>query len=327
MKRMNGARAATKYSLIATGGFVLLALAWGILVEPRWLDEKHITGNIPRLPASWEGKKVGLMADLQVGMWLDNLSTIEESVARLCRMKPAFVIIAGDFVYHPTEEERAEAIRELEPDIASEVQRQVGTVIRLLAPLNTSRIPTYAVLGNHDYAMENERALKLPGVAAVVRRALNRTGIVVLENEAVVLRHPEGGSEPPLYLVGIGPAYPDRANISRAFRGVPAQAARIVVCHNPITFARIPAGKAPLAVAGHTHGGQIRIPFTADWTWMNLIGEQSYHADGWVEQSYGHANNTLYVNRGIGFSVAPIRINARPELTIISLTNGNNDTR
>ena len=88
--------------------------------------------------------------------------------------------------------------------------------------------------------------------------------------------------------------------------------------HHPDTFASLPAGSAPLAIAGHTHGGQVRLPFLPRWSWMTLAKDEPVHVDGWI-QDYGAAGNRLYVNRGIGFSTIPIRINCPPEITIFTL--------
>lgn len=88
--------------------------------------------------------------------------------------------------------------------------------------------------------------------------------------------------------------------------------------HNPASFALFPANTAPVAVAGHTHGGQIRLPFTPEWSWLTFIKEDRVHADGWID-GYGKQRNHLYVNRGIGFSILLIRINCPPEITLFTL--------
>ncbi len=78
-------------------------------------------------------------------------------------------------------------------------------------------------------------------------------------------------------------------------------------------------GAAPLAIAAHTHGGQVRIPGLPAWTWINFFREEEVHADGWID-SFGAPGNHLYVNRGIGFSYVPIRINCPPEVTMFTLS-------
>ena len=88
--------------------------------------------------------------------------------------------------------------------------------------------------------------------------------------------------------------------------------------HNPDSFEPLPSGTAPLAMAGHTHGGQVRLPFLPEWSWMTFAKEDEVHADGWID-GYGQPGNRLYVNRGIGFSIIPIRINCPPEITLFTL--------
>ena len=74
-----------------------------------------------------------------------------------------------------------------------------------------------------------------------------------------------------------------------------------------------------MALGAHTHGGQIRPPFLTRWSWMSLVKESPVAADGWIEPGFGAKGNRLYVNRGIDFSVVPMRINCRPELTWVTL--------
>ncbi|MDQ3388105.1 MAG: hypothetical protein M3483_01245 [Gemmatimonadota bacterium] len=70
---------------------------------------------------------------------------------------------------------------------------------------------------------------------------------------------------------------------------------------------------------GHTHGGQLSLPFIPDWSWMALVKDVPVVADGWSRDDFGQPGNHLYVNVGVGFSDVPIRINARPELTFFAL--------
>ncbi len=72
-------------------------------------------------------------------------------------------------------------------------------------------------------------------------------------------------------------------------------------------------------MAGHTHGGQIRIPGLPNWSYLSLFESDPVHMDGWIEDDFGKPGNHLYVNRGIGFSDYPIRINCPPEVTRFKL--------
>lgn len=311
-----------KRSLSILTGVFLLLVVWGVGIEPRLVDERIETADIPNLPRAWEGKRVALIADLQVGMWLDNTDTINRIVKRIIEERPAAVLIAGDFVYNPTEDEPDDTERE---DFL-EFREEIDEVTNLLRPLTQeARIPTYAVLGNHDYGMPTAEYAKNELLARNVRAALESIGIQVLDNEAAALRLEADdvqSDEDALYLMGVGDhtAANDRPQVALA--RVPQDAARITFMHSPHSFAAFPQGSAPLALAGHTHGGQLRIPFTPRWSWMGLVSEEEIYADGWID-GYGQPGNRLYVNRGIGFSVIPARINCLPELTIFTLRRSN----
>ena len=303
-----GYHAGMKRFLFTLLALVGLFLVWGV-AEPYFIDEQSYEVQLPNLPAALEGEQVAVIADLQVGMWLANTWTVQRVVARLVEEKPAAVLIAGDFVYHV--------------DSSSPV---IAEAVSLLAPLVGAGIPTYAVLGNHDYAMPTSEAPKNTALAGAVQSALEDAGITVLQNEAAPLPTQTTGS-PPLYIVGVGAHVAAEDRPEAALAGVPADAPRIVLMHHPESFKAFPADTAPLAVAGHTHGGQFRLPFTPSWTWMSYTREDEVHADGFI-QNYGAAGNRLYINRGIGFSVVPLRLNAPPELTLFTLkANGEASTR
>ena len=311
-----------KYTLLILLGLLTVLLVWGVVIEPYRIDQREETVTIPGLPPAWEGKRVALVADFQVGMWLANTATVREIVQHLAEQQPALVLIAGDFIYHPTDEESIEEAREeLEPEELQETFGELNRALELLQSLLKSDIPVYAVLGNHDYGMGTPEDVKLDWLADQVHKALEAAGIQVLENEAAPLPSPDGSEGENLYLVGIGSHYANNARPQQALAQLPDDVPRLVLMHNPDSFDELPAGSAPLALAGHTHGGQIRLPFTPEWSWMALLAEDQVHADGWVE-GYGQPGNRLYVNRGIGFSVIPVRLNAAPEVTLFTLQRG-----
>lgn len=274
-------------------------IGWGLL-EPYTIDVEEENAQIDNLPDEWEGEKIAVLGDFQVGMWWDNTSTIKRMVDGLLEDEPAAVLLTGDFVYHA----------------AKDKEDAVKDILDILRPLGESDIPVFAVLGNHDYALSNRQSNPNEELAQKVSEGLESMNIEVLQNESTVLKNSENTEE--LYIAGIGSSWADKANPSEAMAEVPEEAPRIVLMHNPDTFDRITADRASLAVAGHTHGGQMSLSFLEDWSYMALVQSGEVHADGWIND-YGAADNQLYVNRGIGFSTLPLRIFCPPELTLFTL--------
>ncbi len=281
-------------------GGAIAALAIWSFIEPRVLNIEKEIATIPNLPASWVGKEIAQISDFQIGLWGDNPNTARRSVAKIIEAKPALTLISGDFIYHPGKDPSTE----------------IDTAIDIVRPLVEAGIPTYAVLGNHDFGMSSKKALPNLELAENLEEALENAGIEVLENEAVQLRSPD--TKEPLYLVGVGSLWANRDDVTKALNELSADSPRITMMHNPDTFEQFPSYSAPLAVAGHTHGGQIRVPGLPQWSWLRLTQKDKVYADGWAK-GYGEAGNYLYINPGIGMSIIPIRLFCPPELTFFTL--------
>jgi hypothetical protein len=296
-----------KYVLLALAGLLVIGLVWG-LVEPYTISEEQSEVELRDLPGVWREREIAIISDFQVGMWLDNTWTIRRIVDRLVEKEPSLVLILGDFIYKGGEV------------ATGRIEKAAG----LLAPLGEAGIPVYAVLGNHDYSVVSSHAPDIDEErAGKLAAALEEAGVTVVQNDSVAVlpfgaQGEEGEEGDALYLVGIGAHMPEKDRPVRALEDVPEDAARLVMMHNPDTFAEVPAEAAPVAVAGHTHGGQVRLPFTPEWTYLTYLAEDNIHADGWIED-YGKAGNRLYVNRGVGFSKLPLRINCPPEITLFTL--------
>ena len=287
-----------KYSTLGLLGVLSILVVWGLL-EPKFIDVEEETAIIPNLPPAWEGQRIGQVSDFQVGMWFDNTGTMRDSIKKLVEEKPAAVLITGDFVYHSL------------PNASEELSK----VTEAIQPLIKANIPTYAVLGNHDYSHKPP----IPELGEQVKNALEGIGVTVLKNQAVKIESPViQQSNQPLYLVGIGAYIAKNSDVNKALAELPANNPRVVMMHNPASFAAFPPQTAPFAVAGHTHGGQIRLPFTPQWSYLSLIKGEEVYGDAWIK-NYGEEGNNLYVNRGIGFSDVPIRINCAPEVTLFTL--------
>lgn len=262
-------------------------VGWGLL-EPYILLQPVEAVNL----SGYEGPELRVvqLADFQVGMTWDNTQTVEKAVKEVVENPPDMLVITGDFIYH---------------DLKNN-EDSIARVVGFLEPLQETNIPVYSVLGNHDYAVGNISQKPNHELARNLTTALEGIGITVLENE--YLMHES------LAIVGIGSLWANNSEPATAFSGLDDSVPRIVLVHNPDSFADIDAHQAPIALAGHTHGGQIRIPFLPESSWVTYAKDSEVHTDGWIPD-YGQEGNELYVNRGIGFSKIPMRINAAPEMT------------
>lgn len=282
-------------------------VVYGVVVEPRFVNRDNQRAPIPNLPAEWEGKQVAVFADLQIGMWWANKDAARRVVRQVEKIHPALVLIPGDFVYKAD----------------SSVDARMVEVLTILQPLLDAHIPIYAVLGNHDYSLMN--ANSRPDSANVVARrvsaALDSAGIRMMDNRSFAMQPSvaDSADSTRLYVVGVGERWARNDHPDVALSRVPAGAPRIVFMHNPDSFAHIPSGEAPIAVASHTHGMQIGVPFLSDWYWRHVESDEGSGVEGWITH-YGESGNRLYINRGIGFSMLPIRVHAVPELTVFTLS-------
>lgn len=100
-----------------------------------------------------------------------------------------------------------------------------------------------------------------------------------------------------------------------ALAGAPASAYTILLIHEPAYFDHV-AGRVKLVLAGHTHGGQVRLPF-AKPLW--LPSNSWPYVEGWYERN----GSKMYVSRGIGTSILPMRFLARPEVSIVTIHPSN----
>lgn len=288
-----------KWFLLGGLGLLGLLVVWG-LIEPHILNLEEETVVIPNLPKAWEDQKIGQLSDLQIGMWAGNPNTARRGVKTLIEIRPAAVLISGDFIYHA------------DPDPTPEIEEAVSIV----KPLVEVGIPTYAVLGNHDYGMSSKTAKPGTKLASRLQIELESAGIVVLENESIKMRLPNSSAS--LHLAAVDSAWANQDDVNTALKGIPTHSPTVALMHNPDTFELFPANSAPLAVAGHTHGGQMRIPGLPQWSWLRFVQKDKVYADGWAK-GYGQPGNKLYVNTGIGMSIIPVRIFCPPEVTIFTL--------
>ena len=275
-------RAWLRRALIAWVVAALVLLAYGVVIEPTRLVERDYTFALPNWPQACNGLRIDQITDVHTGSPGNGVANLDRVVARLARSDAAAVVMTGDYVI-----------------LSVFMGRYVDadTVAPHLAPL-TRRKPVYAVLGNHD-AWKG---------GAHVRRALEAAGVVVIEDDArkVQLR----GC--PLWIVGVSDLWTEPHDIGKAFAAVTDDAPVLVLTHNPAIFPRIPA-RASLVLAGHTHGGQISLP------WVGQPAMWGKPGNRYVVGQYSEGGRQLFVSPGIGTSIAPLRIGVPPEISRLTL--------
>ena len=172
------------------------------------------------------------------------------------------------------------------PDYVRPVARVLG---RLQAPLGV-----FAVLGNHDYRAG----------ADFVSGELGRHGIQVLRNSHTAIRL----QDQTLWLAGVDDLW-HSCDLGRAARGLPHQGPKILLCHNPAIIREAARYGFDLVLSGHTHGGQVRLPVLKHLYRTTRLGT------GWFRLHH----TQIYVNRGLGQVVVPLRLGCPPEIALFEL--------
>jgi uncharacterized protein len=279
--RASGARWWGRVAL-ALGGLVLGCALWAFWLEPRRLVFRELSLDVPRWPAELGDLRLALMSDLHVGSPYWDLERLERLVADTNRRRPDLVLLAGDYLINGVKFGSW-----VDPE---SIARALGA---LRAPLGI-----VAVLGNHDWWNGGAR----------VRRALESQGIVVLENQAHAFLH--AGRE--FYVVGVGDPQTEHAAVAEALGQVPATEPFLVLVHGPDVFPAID-DRASLTLAGHTHGGQVCLP------WIGCPIVPSSYGQRFVSGHVVEGGRHLFVTSGVGTSIFPVRFGVPPEVVFLTL--------
>jgi predicted MPP superfamily phosphohydrolase len=223
------------------------------------------------------------------------------------------ILHAGDFHWRPGSE-LARELPELARSVSYDMALYTGDFIdddAGIEPVSAllAEMPrcdgSFAVLGNHDY-----RPLGRSHGANDVRRLremLAASGLHVLANSARALF---GGE---LFVVGVDDPATRRDDIERAMSDVPAGACAIVIAHSPDLLLRIGQQRPGLLLAGHTHGGQVRLPL------VGALKTETRLSRRWAMGLYEYSGITTFVTRGIGYSGINVRLRCPAEAALLTL--------
>lgn len=272
--------------LLAAATTATLAL-YATDYERHNLEVTHHTIKLPRLPKALDGLRIVHLTDLHYRHFAET-SYLRKVVAKVNELAPDLVLLTGDFASKLTFGSRRRSAELSQPEAA------------LLDGIHCPH--RFAVLGNHDH-MVGPR---------VIARALEAHGFPVLQNRYLPFEHNGAG----LWIAGVQSALKGSPDLDAA---VPPQLQNshdpvILLAHEPDFADRAAAhGGIDLILSGHSHGGQVRVPF---------LGAPKLPAMGrkYVQGLYALAGGTqLYVSRGIGAMNLPLRFLCRPEIAVLTL--------
>ena len=248
-------------------------------IEPATLTLRHQSLSLKNWCPEHDGLRVMLISDLHQGKTAAAFARLEKVVEMSNGQEPDLVFLLGDYI--------GEAGRRATPEDTAEV----------LAGLK-SRYGVYAILGNHDWWYDGMR----------VRRALERHGIHVLENENAV-REINGKK---LNILGL----PDRDTrpwfLQKGITKPDEKWPTVILSHSPDYFRELGIPFV-LMLSGHTHGGQIVLPLLGPPFVPSDYGKE--HAKGLLDAG----KQKLFITIGVGTSLLPARFLCPPEIVLLTL--------
>jgi predicted MPP superfamily phosphohydrolase len=255
---------------------------YAVVIEPSRLVVNQYELAIPNWPSALSGLRVALISDTHIGSPFWDLARLRELVTRVNEQQADLVLLAGDYQTNGVLGGKFVAIEPIAAEFA-----------KLHAPLGV-----ISILGNHDWW----------NGGAHVRRALENDGIKVLDDEAVRI-DARGAS---FCLLGISDievrTYSANRSLDHALPGLPL----LALVHEPDIFHQMDA-RPSLVMAGHTHGGQVKLPIIGRPVVPSGFGQR--YAAGHVVENGRH----LFVTTGLGTSIYPIRLGVPPEIAILTL--------
>lgn len=249
------------------------------MVEARSLRARSDVITSSSLPPELDGTRIVFVADVHAGPFF-GAGRMQKLVEEVNSLDPDVLILGGDYVGGRT-------------NGAKTFYGRAGQF--------SARLGKFAVLGNHDNWEGSEEA----------RRGLDEAGFTLLENESARVTVGEAS----LAVAGVEDLYTGDPDPEKAARDIESDAFSVLVSHNPDVFADrlgATAGQWDLALAGHTHGGQVTL-FGAHGHVPSDHGQR--YLSGWRTEN----DTPILVSSGVGSVTLPIRLFAEPEIHLITL--------
>ena len=277
-----------KRTLWAAGGAGLSSFH-PLLIEPHHVQISRFGLHVPNLPPAFERLTIAHMTDLHRSPFV-SLDYLNHCVATANALQPDLTVFTGDYITHGMRFRNPLIHGDFDLGNPGEFTDQCARCMGRAR----AKYGVFASLGNHDHWFDGNR----------VTKSIESAGIPVLRNQNTTVRI--NGERLPI--VGLGDLYTEGVDFHRAFTGV-HEPFSLVLMHNPDSFESWPRSGSHLILAGHTHGGQVNIPFLGAPLSPSRFDQGLFH----------RGDTTMYVNRGLGLICPPIRFNCPPEIALIQL--------
>ncbi|MFH1291825.1 MAG: metallophosphoesterase [bacterium] len=276
------------FLLLLSGAVIVL---YGSFIEPRFLLVKEEGIDLKKIN---KPIKIVLMADIQVGPYRDS-DQVNKVVKKILSLKPDLVLMAGDHINN-SGDGKDETV--------------------YLQPLQklAEQIPVYAVHGNHEYGVSDNASLydskfRLPDWSQNTKEAMEELGVRYLVNELEEI----AVGDQSFYLFG-GDSYwaqnLDLGVLKIKNKDLPV----IALIHNPVAVFDVSGYDVDLMLSGHTHGGQVRLPFIGPIIPVDNVIPRKWH-QGWVE----YDGLDMYVTSGAGETGTRARLFTPPEIVLLTV--------
>ena len=268
--------------------------AYAYFVEPRRFVVVEETLAVPNWDPALNGFKVVAISDIHAGSNYAPLDRLRTVVEKANEQNADLIVLLGDYV---SESKRGQGRRTAqEGSDGTEIRIPANEIADALQGFR-AKYGVFAVIGNHD-RYHNETKL---------HTELERVGINVLENEVESI----AVGDRTIRLWGIEDLWKRRRVPTEPFDAIIEKQNIIAITHNPDSLLIAPGG-CSIMFAGHSHGGQINLPFFGPRAWVN---DQRF-MDGHAEVDGKH----VYVTSGVGTSVIPFRWRVPPEIAVVTLS-------
>jgi uncharacterized protein len=273
-----------KFSLLKLIQFLLMGCMLLFLcsmyahkVEPLWFEVKQMNITLPHLDRAFAGYRIVQISDLHAGDRIDR-DHLNKVIDAVNDQNPDLVVITGDHV--------------------SRMPRRHIELLDIYSRLHPHD-RTLAILGNHDVYND----------PAPIRTALKTAGVTLLENNIYTLKR----ANATLHIAGVGDVFAKDDKLDQVLAQLPVTGAAIMLAHEPDFADQAAATKRfGLQLSGHSHGGQIRLPF--------FDGYLPELAQKYPMGRYQVGEMIQYTNRGIGTVKIYARFNCRPEISVFTLS-------